>query len=173
MADEDVLFQDSAMVFDIINTMKSNNYTVCGVRDGGVIPHRIYNPHLINTFFSILNFKEIEKIWNKREVIENNYVLENEFKDNLNKLEGNYDIKSTYEPYYRFYLWLRRKNKQFLFLDAKAHDDQITNSVIYNNKVFLYHTWYARSYGNNEKHTHRINVILALLKLENNKIYDY
>ena len=173
MADEDVLFQDSSVIFDIINKMKSDNYSVCGVRDGGVISHRIYNPYLINTFFSIINFKEIKEIWNKSKVIENNYILDNEFNDDLKNIKGNYDKKSIYEAYYCFYLWLRRKNKKFLFLDAKMNDDQITNSVLYNNKVFLYHTWYARSYGNNEKHTNRIDTLLKLMKFENNRIYQY
>lgn len=61
MADEDVLFYDAKIVFDIINKMQSENYTVCGIRDGGMIAHRIYNPYVVNTFFSIINFQELEK----------------------------------------------------------------------------------------------------------------
>ena len=61
MADEDVLFQNPEAVFDIINEMKSKNYIVCGIRDGGLISHRNHNPYLINTFFSIINFKELTK----------------------------------------------------------------------------------------------------------------
>jgi len=72
MADEDVIFNNPNAVFEIIEHMKSNNYTVCGVRDGGMIPHRKQNPYLINTFFSILNFSAIEKSWNEKEIIKNN-----------------------------------------------------------------------------------------------------
>lgn len=68
MADEDVFFENPEMVFKIIKKMESQKYSVCGIRDGGLISHRIYNPYLINTFFSIINFKEIESIWNEKEV---------------------------------------------------------------------------------------------------------
>ena len=170
MADEDVLFQDTKIIFDLIDKMKSEDYMICGIRDGGIISHRIYNPNLINTFFSIINFKELERIWNKKEIVKNHYILNNEFDDDLTSLKGNYDISSLYEPYYCFYLWLRRKNKRFLFLDAQINEDQITNSVIYNDEVILYHTWYARSYGISEKHTKRINILFDMLNFQDNKI---
>lgn len=172
MADEDVLFQDTLIVFDIITKMKVENYMVAGVRDGGMITHRTFNPYIINTFFSIINFKELEKIWNKSEILKNNYILENEFSDDLTNLIANYDKKSLYEPYYCFYLWLRRKNKKFLFLDAEMNKDQISNSVIYKGSLFLYHTWFARAYGNNNKHTKRIDVLFNLLKIEENLTSD-
>lgn len=169
MADEDVLFENPNAVFDVINKMESENYTVCGVRDGGNILHRHYNPYLINTFFSIINFKEIEEIWNKKQILKNNYILENEFYDDLKNLKGLYDVKSVYEPYYCFYLWLRRNNNKFLFLEANQpfENDEISNAVYFNGKVLLYHTWYARSYDINKKHTDRINKIFELLKFEN------
>ena len=80
-----------------------------------------------------------------------------------------YDVLSIYEPYYCFYLWLRRNNKKFLFLEANQpfREDEITNAVYFENEVLLYHTWYARSYGINKKHTDRINKILELLKYKN------
>ena len=169
MADEDVLFQDSKTVFDIISKMQSENYTVCGVRDGGMISHRTFNPYTINTFFSILNFKELEKIWNKNEIIKSNYILDQEFNDDLTNLKWNFDVKSLYEPYYCFYLWLRRKNKKFLFLDAQMNEDQIANSITYDSKIFLHHTWFARAYGKNDEQTKRINVLFDLLNSKENK----
>lgn len=170
MADEDVLFKDATVVFDIISKMKTENYTVCGVRDGGVILHRESNPYVINTFFSIIDFNEITAIWNKNEVIKNSYILDNEFDDDLSELNGKYNVKSLCEPYYCFYLWLRRKKKNFLFLDAKMNKDLITNSVIFNGKEFLYHTWYARSYGFSDRQTERIDKIFEFLKFDNSKI---
>jgi hypothetical protein len=171
MADEDVLFETSNLVFDIIKKMKSESYTVCGIRDGGLISHRTYNPYLINTFFSIINFKEIVAIWNKNEVLSNQFITKNEFDDDLSNL-NKYDSQSIYEPYYCFYLWLRRNNKQFLFLDSNQpfKEDSITNAVYFEDKVLLYHTWYARSYEVNKKHTDRINRILQMLKFENKDV---
>jgi hypothetical protein len=170
MADEDVIFTKSELVFDIIEEMIQKDYTVCGVRDGGVLSHRIYNPFVINTFFSILKFSEIEKLWNASEVLNNQYILTNEFVDELKNVKGNYDKQSLFEPYYCFYFWLRRKNKKILFLEAKMLEDSISNSASYNNEVFFIHTWYARSYLKNKKHTKRINKILFGLK--NNEVLD-
>lgn len=160
MADEDVVFSDADQVFSIIEEMKTNHFTVCGVRDGGVILHRKENPYVINTFFSILNFKEIENIWNERDMLTNQFVVNGEFSDSLAELPYEYNEFSVYEPYYCFYFWLRRKGKQFLFLDSKMSTDTIANLVYYKGKELLCHTWYARSYGINERHTHRINEIL-------------
>lgn len=170
MADEDVLFQDSGLVFEIIKKMEKEHYTVCGVRDGGLLSHREYNPYLINTFFSIVNFKEIESIWDKKQVVKNNFVLDNEFDDDITGLKGMYDVKSLYEPYYVFYLWLRRRKKRFLFLDSNPlfEEDQISNTVYFENKILLHHTWYARAYGTNEKHTKRIDTIFNMLNFESN-----
>lgn len=166
MADEDVFFYDSKIVFSIIEKMQEENLSICGVRDGGTISHRNQNPFGINTFFSILNFKEIEAIWNEKEMLKNQYILENEFIDDLSKLSYEYDVSSIYEPYYCFYFWLRRKGKQFLFLETKMDVDAISNYVYYNEKPFLCHTWYARSYGNNKKHTQRINTLINVTNLD-------
>jgi hypothetical protein len=169
MADEDVLFNNSDLVFDIINRMKSENYTVCGIRDGGLISHRKYNPYLINTFFSIINFKEIETMWDKQQMLKNSKSVKNEFQDDLSNLTFELDKLSDFEPYYCFYLWLRRRNKKFLFLDVDQplDADTISNAVYFDKKRLLYHTWYARSYGINEKHTNRINKVFDLLNFEN------
>lgn len=170
MADEDVLFVNTKCIFSIIEEMKLNDYVVCGVRDGGIIQNRHNSPYVINTFFSIINFKELELIWNKQEVLKNNYIVENEFDDDLNNLKGNYETTKLYEPYYCFYFWLRRKGKKILFLDATTPflDDRLTTSVNdTNGEVFLYHTWYARAYGKSKTHTDRINKIFELLKFKN------
>lgn len=166
MADEDVIFTKEDKAFKIIDDMQKQSIVACGVRDGGMIPHRTQNPWTANTFFSILNFKEVEAIWNEKEVLKNQYVLEDEFDDDLSSLINDFDTKSLYEPYYCFYFWLRRKNKKILFLDAKIYDDEISNSILYKNEIFLYHTWYARSYGVNEKHTKRIDYILDSLDID-------
>jgi len=163
MADEDVIFIDPELVHNCIAKMEAEGITVCGVRDGGVIPHRKYNPNVINTFFSIINFKEIEGIWDEKEIMSNQYTIGDEFNDDLSLIKGEYDKESTFEPYYRFYLWLRRKGKRFLFLEATVpfEEDQITNLVKdYQGNNMLYHTWYARSYDVSDKHTKRIDEIL-------------
>lgn len=165
MVDEDVIFTNGEIIYDLIEKMIETGSIFCGVRDGGIISHRNKNPYVINTFFSILNFKKTLSIWNENEVLKNQLIFENEFKDDISKLGFNYDLNSLYEPYYCFYFWLRRKFKNVLFLDAKMCEDKISNSVLFNNETFLYHTWYARSYGKNEKHTLRINKLINGLRL--------
>lgn len=173
MADEDVLFQDPDAVFNVIEKMERENIMFAGVRDGGEISHRNNSPYAINTFFSILNFKELKKIWNKEQMLSNQFVSNDSFNDDLSELKYEYNKDSLYEPYYCFYFWLRRLGKKALFLKAGMpfSNDNITNTV-FNDKeeILLYHTWYARSYGNNEKHTERINAVFERIngKLNNN-----
>lgn len=160
MADEDVLFTQPDAVFSLIETMEKQNYSVCGVRDGGVIAHRNYNPYAINTFFSVLNFKAIEKIYHKATIQNNQFCRAGEFSDDLSQLPYAYDAESTFEQYYCFYFWLRRQGHRFLFLESTTEPDGIANSVYVNGEKILTHTWYARSYGINTKHTDRINAFL-------------
>lgn len=175
MADEDVLFIQPDLVFGLIERMQEQGYGVCGVRDGGVIPHRMQNPYVINTFFSILNFKDALALWNEHEVLQHQYVSAGEFDDDLSGLTSSYNAESTFEPYYCFYFWLRRNGRKMLFLDASVPfpDDAITNKVSDDlGNEMLYHTWYARSYGNNLQHTARIDAVFAKVKPGNASLSD-
>lgn len=164
MADEDVLFVNPNGVFEIIEKMKNSDIDVCGIRDGGVLSWRNKNPYIINPFFCILNFEKIKSIYSEKEIDKHQYIIENEFNDDLSVLPFPCDINSMYEEYYCFFLWLRRKDMVFHFLDAISdtfeNDPETTTVFDLNNKVMLYHTWYARTYGVNEFHTKRINNVL-------------
>jgi len=164
MADEDVIFHKPEGIFSLIAYMEQNNYSISGIRDGGVVNHRNKNPYSINTFFSILNFEEVSKLYDKKKILSSQYIKENEFNDELDLLPFNFDRSSLYEPYYCFYFWLRRKGKKILFLNSKmrnVNDDSISNEVFLpDESLFLVHSWYARAYGNNNKHTKRIDLIL-------------
>lgn len=74
MADEDVLFLNPDGIYKIIDFMKKENYILSGVRDGGQIPNRTYSPYVINTFFSIINFRELENIWDSKSILLNQYI---------------------------------------------------------------------------------------------------
>ncbi len=164
MADEDVIFKNPQAVFDLIEFMEQNDYSVAGVRDGGAIKHRNNNPYAINTFFSILNFKKVSQLFDAKEIKANQFINENEFSDNLGHLKFEFQRTSLYEPYYCFYFWLRRKGENILFLDSRMverENEEISNEVfLQDGTSLLIHTWYARSYGKNEKHTARIDKIL-------------
>lgn len=162
MADEDVIFADADAIADIIEHMRKGGFVASGVRDGGVISHRQQNPHAMNTFFCVLHFSEIERQWRSSVVRKHQYINKNEFQEDWSSLPYPYESSSLYEPYYRFFFWLRRNGGKFLFLDSEMTfpEDVLTNTVFFQGTPILYHTWHARSYGRNEKHTKRIDNVI-------------
>lgn len=157
MADEDTILTNANSIFRIIRKMDENDFVISGVRDGGVISHRNYNPNAINTFFSILNFEKLLTHFNKDEILNSKINYNVKFSMSL---PYKYDLQSNYEPYYCFYFWIIQKGFKILYLDTKMHnDDGFSNELSFHNKSFLIHTWYARSYGINNKHTKRIDNI--------------
>ncbi len=163
MADEDVIFTNPESVFDLISFMKEKNYTTCGMRDGGTLHWRGENPYSINTFFSVLNLKEIKTVFNRKEILANQYINENENLGNLKNLNScNYKTDSLFEPYYCFYFWLLRNDKKILYLDATGPDKDETTLVFdHKGKELLYHAWYSRFYNIESRHTDRINKVLT------------
>ncbi len=164
LADEDVLFLENRALIKIIEEMESANYTVSGVRDGGCLNHRNFNPYIPNTFFCVLDYQNISTIYSRKEIQKQQYSNPKEFTDDLNHLHVGFDANSLYEPYYCFFLWLKRKNHKFLFLNADLlhpnTDDLATKVYALDNKPFLIHTWYARAYGKNAAQTKRIDAII-------------
>jgi len=67
---------------------------------------------------------------------------------------------------------VKKKRKKILFLKStQLNGYHPTNCVLYNDEEILLHTWFARSYGVNEKHTKRINEVLnnVKIKIKNNQ----
>jgi hypothetical protein len=165
MIDEDVIFVNTKSILAIIREMQENNYGVAGVRDGGILSWRDKNPLLINPFFCILDFEKINSIYDEKEFMAHNYLIEGEFEDDLNNLQFEYSTTSLFEDYYCFFIWLRRKKIAFKFLSAATsgfeNDPETTTVFGLDNEVMLYHTWYARTYGRNEKHSKRIDNVIS------------
>ena len=166
MADEDVIFTEPANVFDLINFMDINNFTVAGMRDGGMLKWRDKNPYVINHFFAVLHLREILKIYNRKEIYTHQYIHKDEFAADIPGLPyQNYDVDSLDETYYCFYLWLMRQGKRFKYLEANnpiEGDFATTELKDHDGVPFLFHTWYARFYNKNESHTRRINKIIKI-----------
>jgi hypothetical protein len=165
LCDEDVFFTNQKALQDLIDYLHESNYQVCGMRDGGMLQWRDKNPYLINPFFCALNLKSIYKKYNKKEMLNQAPIKENEFNDSLEDLEYSYDKSSVFEEYYCFFLWLRRNNFKFKFLEGKSNlfdnDSETTAVYNHNNILMLYHTWYARTYGIDNHHTSRIDNIIV------------
>lgn len=172
LMDEDALFIDSKLIFPLIKKMSIDDYIVCGVRDGGMLPERSGNPYVINPFFSIIHLKKLKQIWNKKEMFANHYIRESEFDDDLSFLKYPYNKNSMSEPYYCFYFWLKRKNQKLLYLDTTLPfiDDKITNTVQdLNGESILYHTWFSREYGDERgRHTVRIDNVFNQFRISTN-----
>ena len=164
LADEDVLFLENRALTRIIEEMESANYTVAGVRDGGTMPNRRHNPYVPNTFFCVLDYQNISTIYSRKEIQKQQYSSPKEFTEDLKNLHVAFDATSLYEPYYCFFLWLKRKNHKFLFLNADLlhpdTDELATKVYALDNTPFLIHTWYARAYGKNAAQTERIDNII-------------
>ncbi|MCF8272807.1 MAG: hypothetical protein K9I95_03150 [Flavobacteriaceae bacterium] len=173
LMDEDALFINSDLVFPLINHMDRNDYIICGMRDGGMLPERSGSPYAMNPFFSIINLKKLKTIWNKKEMLASHYIEDDEFEDDLSGLKYPYNKKSMSEPYYCFYFWLKRKHHKLLYLDVSLpfKDDQITNIVHdLEGKSILYHTWFSREYGDERgRHTSRIDKVFNEFKLIESK----
>jgi hypothetical protein len=173
LVDEDVVFVNPDSVLNIVKLLEENNEDVCGVRDGGILSWRDKNPNLINPFFCILNLEKIYTIYDEQEFLRHQYILKDEFDDDLSDLLFGYDKESLFESYYCFFLWLRRNDFKFKFLDARGNDfeNDLETTTVFdtNNKVLLYHSWYARSYGYNKYHTARIERVIR----EGNHIKEY
>ena len=174
LADEDVFFYDSNLVFRLIEQMQEQKYSICGVRDGGVIKHRFDNPLAVNTFFCIIDYKEIVKEFTFDKVLEcQRFFPELYLNEDYSNLPYEYNIKSLKEPYYCFYFWLKLNRHKFLYLETvnPVDEDEFGNIILSeNNEKIAFHSWYARAYDVNEKHTKRINSVLNNFDLINAKI---
>lgn len=164
MADEDVIFTSPEKVFDLIEYLKINDYTVAGTSEADRFENWGKHPYVINTYFGILNLKEIYKIYDEKEMLKNQYILENEFHPKNNWMpDYPHKINSLAEPYYCFFLWLLRKGKKTKFLKSSRpfEDDILTTGVQdHDGNNILSHTWYARFYNKDDFHTKRIDKII-------------
>jgi len=144
--------------------MNENNFVVCGMRDGGTSKWRNKSPYAINIFFSVLNLKEIYKTFDRKKILANQFINNNEHFEHLEYLNyNNYQKDSLFEPYYCFFFWLLRNKKKILYLDAvNPNNDETTLMFDHKGREFLYHAWYSRFYNIDSIHTSRINEILKI-----------
>ncbi|AVR43837.1 hypothetical protein C7S20_00310 [Christiangramia fulva] len=176
MADEDVIFENPEKIFNLIEYLDKNNYTVAGVSEADRIGEQSKHPYVINTFFGILNLREIYKIYNEKEMLANQYAIDNEFPKQVEGFRRyEHPMTSLAESYYCFFLWLRRKGKKtkFLKITRPLENDLLTTAVHdHTNTVLLYHTWFARFYSLDTFHKKRIDKVIKKGKFnsENSKI---
>lgn len=152
MADEDVIFIDFSAVVTLLKYMKGNNYQVSGMNDGNGIEFRKGSPKIPNLFFCIFNFNELNSKFSSQQFDYFRSVYEVNPEESINK---------KIEPYYVFFYYLLSLDFRILFLTAKNNfmSDDYESTILYNhleNKMII-HTWYARLYSKNKRHTQRID----------------
>ena len=165
MADEDVIFIDFSAVVDLLKYMKDNNYQISGMNDGNGIEFRKGNPKLPNLFFCIFNFKELNSKFSSQQF---------DYFKSVYEVNPEESINGQIEPYYVFFHYLLSLDFRILFLKAENNfmSDDYESTILYNqieNKMIV-HTWYARLYSKNERHTQRIdNTISRFIFLNFNR----
>ena len=161
--DEDAYVIDNSALESLLNYVIDNNIVCCGMRDGGVLSIRNFNPIIQQPFFNIINLKAVREKYNQQEIEQFDYLAnKEELIKTLPVSLQNYDgLKYfDFEPYYNFFFWLA-KHFKMMYLDVAKHEDGLT-TIVYNqmHEPILFHTWYSREYGHNAFHTSRIKAVI-------------
>jgi len=163
--DEDAFMVDEKALMSLVDYIIDNDYVACGMSDGVELPIRLFNPIIINPFFTIINTKKVREKFNLKEIKNFSYLdhkdeLIQQLPERLKKDPKTFDIVD-YEPYYPFFFWLAH-NFKLLYLPVEEHKDGYTTILKnHEDKTILLHTWWSRSYGGDPFHTNRINSIIA------------
>lgn len=161
--DEDAFVLDNSSLCSLLYYVINNNIVCCGIRDGGVLDIRPYNPIVMNPFFNIINLKAIREKYSIEDII--NFDYSNHKKELIRKLPEEFRNNNglefdRYEPYYNFFFWIAY-NFKTLYLDVSTHKDGFTTIVYNHNQIpLLYHTWWSRMYGKDKNQTRRIQNVI-------------
>jgi hypothetical protein len=102
------------------------------------------------------------------EIKKNQYLVPHEFGNQLSIQQGKYNYEILAEPYYCFFLWLKRKGMNFKYLKTSQNyfkNDSITTTIYVDDVIFCHHTWYAREYTNCNIQKNRIDKVISSMSL--------
>lgn len=166
--DEDVFMENSKLIRALIEKMVDEKIDVYGVRDAFIGDIRQFNPEVLNTFLFIMKLKNVLPIYCINEIKKNQYLVPHEFGNKISVQPGNYNYEILAEPYYCFFLWLKRKGMNFKYLKTSQNyfeNDSITTTIYVDDLIFCHHTWYAREYNKCNIQKNRINKVISSLSL--------
>ena len=154
--DEDCFISDTDAMLDLLEYQISNNYSFSGPPDGGVITHRFHNPVSINTFFTIINLKEIRENYNNSSILSSKYDRDLDKHIPHEMLKEGLNLKyDNYEPYYKLFFWMLRNGAKPLYLNVRNYNKKGDNltSVLrnHNNVEFAYHSWFSRNWERGQR----------------------
>jgi hypothetical protein len=180
--DDDAFVTNPKALYDLLDYMDRENYDYCGMPDGlTYTPRDIFHPASCNPFFNIFHVK---RIWSKMtpQTSRIRYHPSLLTKIDFSKLHPEIvgktmdniytaDFPMYSEPFYpQFFALLAQCKPLYLYGQSFYYDqnkkrigivfpEDPYTTVLYNheNKPFLVHTWYARSYHQSMDHTTPVN----------------
>lgn len=160
--DEDAYVVDNQAILDLLDYMRSNDITNCGMSDGIMV--RPCNPAVTNPFFNILNLSAIRKKFDLEEIKNFNYFEHRDailakLPPHLLQVDAERLSMTREEPFYNFFLWMAYRFRT-LYLDAEMHPDGIS-TILKNHQgqPMLYHSWFSREWRKDATHTRRIEAL--------------
>jgi len=131
--DNDCFVHDWPRIERLVNYMKTNKQTHCGMRDAGISPHRNNDHEVMNPFFNIFNANAIKPM-----------------------LSGIQPVENNIEPYNSFFKHLHHHGNP-LYLDAATRSDGITTHLQDNEgNYFALHSWYSREYSTQKDRINKV-----------------
>lgn len=170
--DDDAFIADWRAIVSLIKHMADNNIIYAGMPDGGVCPHRCRSWVVMNPYFTVFNAKAIREYIQEQQHPEwliNSCGLHpnmEERKPGIVKGIYNHD---TVEPFSGLFYWLFTWAKP-LFLNAHGHNDGVSTLLLYDNKPFIYHSWYSREFATDSTHRKRILELYDEARLHNSAL---
>ena len=140
--DEDCFLIDSKGIYDAIELMEANKYSLIGPPDG-VYEFRQGNPFALNSFFMVGRIDHLEKVWS-------NYNIGLTFSDlNLPNPLGKANVHFEAEHYYDFFCNFYANQFKLGFLIPTFEDRfKSTNLKVEESKsTFCIHLWYTRDWN--------------------------
>lgn len=158
--DEDAFITHPERLVELINKVRDEGIVMCGMPDGGVCPHRPFNPKSINPYFAILDSKTLRSVIANAGYEEQDLESESLLRGHPKGLLRHRFQMGFHESFDPLFVWIS-ENFPTLYLDADEHSDGLT-SVLKDGhgRPFLNHTWFTREYMRDPFHTRRINSII-------------
>ena len=175
--DEDAFVCDEQTLLDHIMFIYTSKYDYSGFPDGGSLDIRPCLPCAMNPFFNVFKWNSIKA---KLGLTKTNFV--NKYNSYTSELVEKINSQDSFliekfapvtpirygyhEGFYSFFYMLYKElNPYFITATYLDKPNQFYTTVLYHNdKPFLYHTWYSRTYDYDQANRNRIDAAFRYAK---------
>ena len=159
LLDEDCFVFRPESVVELLSYMQENEYSACGVPDGGVAGSPLRrSPVVPNLFFCLVDLERLRKYhgqpppvtlcrYNRRRVYELPSFLDG----------TRYNFKVLGESYYRFFYWVLGNDERILYLRPRLRGGA-TVVCDHLDRECAIHAWFARDFERLEDRRRILNV---------------